>query len=290
MNVSAYTPLDAPLIGIEGLEIADVYLQHVMDLIASTNELGLLKQYLVLSLVVAFWAYVLFFVFCSISYYIFFVRWKHIFRPDSEPQVPVGQVRREIMLSMWSLPTIAFLTSPWFMLQLHGYSQLYIYDPTVTWTQTGLTVLAFIVFTDSCIYWIHRWEHTFPWIYKNIHKPHHEWKVPSPYASYAFHPLDGYAQSVPYHLFVIFCPMNVFVYMLMFVLVQLWTIGIHDSVDFIGDKKGSWISKIVNGSMHHTIHHSKFIYNYGQYFTFWDKLLGSHYEPCLDYEGAKKTQ
>ncbi len=32
----------------------------------------------------------------------------------------------------------------------------------------------FLVFTDYCIYWIHRWEHH-PICYKWLHKPHHKW-------------------------------------------------------------------------------------------------------------------
>lgn len=35
-------------------------------------------------------------------------------------------------------------------------------------------------------------------IYKHVHKPHHKWIVPTPYAALAFHPVDGYAQSLPY--------------------------------------------------------------------------------------------
>lgn len=37
-----------------------------------------------------------------------------------------------------------------------------------------------------------------PSIYKFVHKPHHKWIVPTPYAALAFHPVDGYAQSLPY--------------------------------------------------------------------------------------------
>lgn len=33
---------------------------------------------------------------------------------------------------------------------------------------------SFLVFTDFCIYWIHRWEHH-PICYKWLHKPHHKW-------------------------------------------------------------------------------------------------------------------
>lgn len=52
--------------------------------------------------------------------------------------------------------------------------------------------------------------------------------VPTPYASHAFHPLDGYAQSVPYHLFVYLFPMQKWLYIAMFIFVNFWTVMIHD--------------------------------------------------------------
>lgn len=32
----------------------------------------------------------------------------------------------------------------------------------------------FLLFTDYCIYWVHRWLHI-PFIYRRLHKPHHKW-------------------------------------------------------------------------------------------------------------------
>jgi hypothetical protein len=48
--------------------------------------------------------------------------------------------------------------------------------------------------------------------------------VPTPWAAYAFHPLDGYSQSIPYHSFVYLFPMHRFVYLSLFIVVNLWTI------------------------------------------------------------------
>ena len=48
--------------------------------------------------------------------------------------------------------------------------------------------------------------------------------VPTPFASHAFHPLDGYLQSVPYHLFIFLFPIHRLVYLILFVLVNMWTI------------------------------------------------------------------
>ena len=38
-------------------------------------------------------------------------------------------------------------------------------------------------------------------------------------------------------------------------------------------------SSIINTSAHHFVHHVYFNYNYGQYFTFWDRLGNSHRQP-----------
>ncbi|CAG8492282.1 1613_t:CDS:2 [Diversispora eburnea] len=48
---------------------------------------------------------------------------------------------------------------------------------------------------------------------------------------------------------------------------------IHDGEYII--TSGSFI----NGAAHHTLHHLYFNYNYGQYFTIWDKIGGSHRLP-----------
>ena len=48
--------------------------------------------------------------------------------------------------------------------------------------------------------------------------------VPTPFASHAFHPLDGYLQSVPYHLFIFIFPLHRWLYLGLFVFVNFWSI------------------------------------------------------------------
>jgi sterol desaturase/sphingolipid hydroxylase (fatty acid hydroxylase superfamily) len=48
--------------------------------------------------------------------------------------------------------------------------------------------------------------------------------VPTPFASHAFHPLDGYLQSVPYHLFIFLFPLHRWLYLGLFVFVNFWSI------------------------------------------------------------------
>ena len=69
--------------------------------------------------------------------------------------------------------------------------------------------------------------------------------------------------------------MHKFAYLGLFVLVQLWTIVIHDA-DMI---HGSWWEKFINSPAHHTLHHLYFTCNYGQYFTWADEYFDSHRAP-----------
>jgi len=131
-----------------------------------------------------------------------------------------------------------------------------------------------------------------PLIYKYIHKPHHKWLIPTPFASHAFHPLDGYLQSVPYHLFIFVFPLHRWLYLALFVFVNFWSILIHDS-DMI---TGHALEKVINGPAHHTLHHLYFTVNYGQYFTWADRWGGSYRQPAseldpmLEVLAAKKAK
>lgn len=135
-------------------------------------------------------------------------------------------------------------------------------------------MVTFILFTDCLIYWIHRGLHI-PWVYRRLHKPHHLWKVPTPFASHAFHPLDGFLQGLPYHIYVFLFPMNQYLFLVMFIFVNFWSVSIHD-----GNFKVPQILKpVVNGAAHHTDHHLYYNYNYGQFFTLWDRIGGSFRSP-----------
>jgi lathosterol oxidase len=46
----------------------------------------------------------------------------------------------------------------------------------------------------------------------------------------------------------------------------------------------------VNGAAHHVLHHLYFNYNYGQYFTIWDKIGGSYRKPSAEQFDVKKKK
>lgn len=278
------------------LNFLDHYLLTPYIYPSSWPEENLLRQTLTLYFVVVVGGWLLYFLTASAGFYFLFDR-RYRLHPNFIP----NQERLEIAYATWSIPFMGILTVPVFLLEIHGYSKLYMGDVTHSpldtngteasedwsvdtmlqgWPFLLLSVATFLMFTDCMIYWIHRGLHH-RLLYKYLHKPHHKWKVPTPYASHAFHPVDGFLQSVPYHIYPFLFPLHKVVYLILFVIVNVWTVSIHD-----GDYRvPALLQPFINGSAHHTDHHVLYKYNYGQFFTLWDRIGGSFHHPThLDGE------
>ncbi|KAJ0407272.1 hypothetical protein P43SY_008047 [Pythium insidiosum] len=235
---------------------------------------SLLRQTLSLAGLTLLGAYALYFAGAAFSYVFLFDK-----RLCEHPRYLKNQVRLEIQYACQSIPVMMLLTLPWFLAEVRGYSQLYDALDAYSPSYLVFSVAFFLFFTDMLIYWIHRLLHHRA-VYARIHKPHHKWIVPTPFASHAFHPVDGFLQGLPYHLFILLFPLHRGVFLALYVLVNFWTISIHDGLHVAHN---AWL----NGAAHHTIHHTDFVYNYGQYFTLWDRLGGSYKEPEPEAEHDK---
>lgn len=209
----------------------------------------------------------IYFVFASLSYWLIFDK-----KTLEHPKFLKNQISLEMKQTAISLPVMAIYTAPIFLAEVRGYSKLY--DSSAegpgTWYDFAQLPL-FLLFTDFCIYFIHRGLHH-PLVYKRLHKPHHKWIMPTPFASHAFHPLDGFAQGIPYHLYPFLFPLQKLAYVFLFAFVNFWTIMIHDG-EYMAD------NPVINGAACHSVHHLAFNYNYGQYTTLWDRMGGSYRAP-----------
>ncbi|CAN3374017.1 hypothetical protein DIURU_001777 [Diutina rugosa] len=229
---------------------------------------NLFRESINMFITTAIFGWLLYFSVATISYFTVFD--KKIF---NHPRYLKNQMRLEMGYASRSIPVMVLLTLPFFILEINGFSKLYlnIDETTGGWSAVFWQIPKFIMFTDCGIYYIHRFLHR-PSVYKRLHKPHHKWIVCTPYASHAFHPVDGWAQSLPYHIYPMLFPLQKVSYLLLFTFVNFWTVMIHD---------GQYLSNdpVVNGTACHTIHHLYFNYNYGQFTTLWDRLGGSYRRP-----------
>ncbi len=223
----------------------------------------ILRQFASLFFIVWFFGVVLYMSCAAISYYFIFDK-----RTFNHPKYLKNQVKLEINLALSAIPGMSLLTVPWFVLEIRGYGKLYWNLEDWGWPYLLFQFPLFIMFTDCGIYYIHRWLHI-PFIYKTLHKPHHKWIVCTPFASHSFHPIDGYAQSLPYHMFPFLFPLHKLSYLFLLTFINIWTVLIHDG-EFLT------ANPIINSTACHTVHHLYFNYNYGQFTTLWDRLGGSY--------------
>ena len=153
----------------------------------------------------------------------------------------------------------------------NGFTRTYYYITDIGgWGNYILNTVLYFILVELSVYWIHRTLHTNKFLYTFIHAQHHRYNrinTLTPWASLAFNPLDGVLQASPYviHLFVV--PTHYFTFLVLLFFTSIWAINIHDTVVFN--------SEPLMGAKYHTIHHTHYHYNFGQYFIFCDWLWGT---------------
>lgn len=210
-----------------------------------------------------------FFSLAALSHLVFFVLGRRRYFGTDAPEL--GDVGRSLLWATVSIVGNAALMTPIHLLVLDGHSLVYDDVAAHGWPWLLVSVLLLLAFTETAIYWIHRALHV-RFLYRHLHLAHHRFRVTSPWTGVAFHPLDSFAQAAPYHLAVFLFPVHELVYFVAVGLVTVWAVSIHDRVSLV-----PW--RFVNNTGHHTAHHWYNKYNYGQYFTFWDRLCGTWKSP-----------
>lgn len=211
------------------------------------------------------YSYAAYFLLAGLSYLVVFVALRR--RLDLGPAPGLRENLRAIWTSLGGNLGNVLLTAPihWAILSSHSQVYFAVDEHGVAWLITS--ALLVLVVTETMIYWIHRALHL-RWAYARLHLRHHLFRRPTPWVSYAFHPLDSFAQALPYHLCAFLFPLHIDVYLGMLGFVMAWTVLIHDR----SPVRRSWV---VNHAGRHSVHHWHNKYNYGQFFTLWDRACGT---------------
>lgn len=214
-----------------------------------------------------------------LCYIVFRRRWLHRKIVSRFPTSP--EVRREIRYSLLSMVIFALSGAATVELARRGWTQMYWRVDQHGWTWFWLSVGLTILLHDTYFYWSHRLMHhrrLFRW----FHRTHHLSHNPSPWAAYAFDPLEAVAQSLIFPMAVLLYP----IHPLAFAIFMGWQITYnilgHTGYEF----HPKWLMKtplrfILNTPTNHIMHHEKMQGNYGLYFNIWDRIGGTNHR---DYE------
>jgi lathosterol oxidase len=185
------------------------------------------------------------------------------------------QLRHELIYSLSTICIFSAVGLVVYYLFINGYTTLYINRNQHSWPYLFLSLALMVVVHDGYFYWTHRLLHT-RWFLKKVHVVHHRSTNPTPWAAYSFHPLEALIQGLIVFPFVTIFPVHVFVFLFFTFLVLLMNVMGHLGFEFIPKKiRNSRVGARFTSSTHHNQHHQRGNRNFGYYFTFWDRTMGT---------------
>ena len=126
---------------------------------------------------------------------------------------------------------------------------------------------------DTYFYWMHRLMHH-PKLFKLFHLIHHKSNNPSPWAAYAFHPLEAVLESLIFVIFLFTIPVHGIHLTLFFIFSLVYNVYGHLGFELYPKWfSRHWLGRWINTSVSHNMHHQYFKGNYGLYFTIWDRWM-----------------
>ncbi len=213
-----------------------------------------------------------YFLIAGIFYFIFYVwfpsKWKR--RKINKQEYKKGQFKKEIKWSLITSLLFSIAGTTTVILWQKGYTKVYTkIDLYGSW-YLPVSLIIFMLLHETYYYWIHRWMHI-PSVFKIVHKVHHDSKIASPFTAFSFHPAEGLLQAVFLPAMLVVLPMHYYVIIIQLTIMTFSSVINHLDIEIY---KGApnFFGRWVIGATHHSLHHKQFKYNYGLYFTFWDKI------------------
>ena len=198
---------------------------------------------------------------------------------------PASAIRREIFYSLQTALIFALNGVFIYVAMAKGWSLTYTEVADYGWLYAGFSLAATIVLHDAYFYWTHRLMHH-PRLFERFHRLHHESHSPSPWAAYAFAPLEAVVQALFLTILIFVLPLHVTViYLFMIHMIVRNVIGHSGFELFPRGMPAHAVFGLLTTNTHHDLHHSSRGSNYGLYFTWWDRLAGTehpHYREVFD--------
>lgn len=206
-------------------------------------------------------------------YYVFFRN--HFFQRKIQQVFPKN--RQVIIEVLYSMQTILIFAMIFFLVVifLRPYTNLYseINDFGMIYYLSTIPVMFLI--HDTYFYWMHRLIHH-PKLFKHIHLVHHQSTNPTPLAAYSFHFSESILEGMIIPIIAFTLPVHPSA-LILFLLGQ-FIINVYGHLGFElfpSHFHKTWIGRWINTSVAHNQHHKHFKGNYGLYFLFWDRWMGT---------------
>jgi Delta7-sterol 5-desaturase len=234
----------------------------------------------------AFWYAVM----AGSAYLLCHVLFKNVLRHRRISDRPIVrfQISREILQSLRSLAIFGCIGGVIYFLALCGLTSFYRRVDEHGWTWYVVSIALMILLHDAWFYWTHRLMHHRR-LFRLFHRTHHLSINPTPWAAYAFSPLEAVVQGSIGILIAVLIP----VHPSAFLPFMLWQISFNVLGHNGYEVHPRWLLRtplgyLLNSPTHHSLHHEKFRGNYSLYFNIWDRLMGTNHA-CYEERFARAT-
>lgn len=216
-----------------------------------------------------------YFIVAGTGYFIFYV-WKRQdwFKHKIQEKMPSNKhLQHEVFWSVISRLIIGGVIIG--VLYFVGYTKLYFDISEYGVAYLIFSALILVVLHDTYFYWAHWLMHK-PALYKHVHKVHHHSTNPTPLASFSFHPTEAIIEAGIFPLFVFLIPLHPAALIFLVGFQLIFNVYGHSGYELM---PRWWVSnrltKYLNTSTHHNLHHKEFNYNFGLYFNHWDRIMNT---------------
>ncbi len=196
------------------------------------------------------------------------------FRKVQKKMPKLTDYSRDIMFSILSVAIFAVINTATFW---------YAFDYTKVYMDFSEYGVGYYIFTwvwmfllhDTWFYWWHRAMHH-PLLFKHVHLVHHKSTNPSPWTAYAFHPFEAVIEASILPVIAFTLPVHSSAISFFFLFQIAYNVYEHLGFELYpnGFNK-TWFGRFISTSVSHNLHHHKFHGNFGLYFLFWDRLMGT---------------
>lgn len=186
-----------------------------------------------------------------------------------------SDLRREIFYSIGTILIFAAVGTLILLTPLRNHTLQYKGMSHYGWTYYVLVFPIMLVFHDAYFYWMHRLMHRPGW-FKLFHLAHHRSTNPSPWAAFAFHPLEAVIEAGVFVVLVFLMPLHVSHIVAFMSFMMLYNVYGHLGWELYPKHfSRHWLGKWVNTSLSHNQHHQHIKGNYSLYFLWWDRWFAT---------------
>jgi sterol desaturase/sphingolipid hydroxylase (fatty acid hydroxylase superfamily) len=145
------------------------------------------------------------------------------------------------------------------------------------WGYFWLSIGLLVVLHDAWFYWTHRLIHD-PRLFRRFHRLHHKSHNPSPFTAYSFDVGEAAINAAFMPLTLLVLPVSEFaIFLFLAHMIVRNAVGHSGYELFPAWRNGRPIFDFLTTVTHHDLHHAQAGWNFGLYFTWWDRLMGTEH-------------